>query len=445
MSHRHPSIAAVLVVLVLLVVAPASAATTVTTDTISVVKEDTAPGNAEVAVALSQATFPGPVDTVVIGRDDVFADSLASGVLQDSSPLLLVPPHGPIPADVQAELDRLHPSRAIVLGGEAAISPDVEAALTDLGIAVERRAGPTRFQTAVAIAAVDAAGARTALLARAFAADDAVDPTQAFADALAGGGYSAEETWPVLLTHTDELPQPTRDHLASSALERVVILGGEAAVSQAVADEIAALGLTVERIAGADRFETATALAEKAGTPVAAEADRVVLVEGQAPNAFAGGFAAAAHVAAFDAPMVLANGDGLPAATRAFLSSAGYTVDPADPSTFPVLTCVASPTACEAARQELGLPPAAQITAEPSESTPVTGGSQVVLRVSGQRPATLPVDGSCLDGPTEVPLAGEGTVVQLAADLPEGTCELRITLELPNGATQTTTFTYPTA
>lgn len=114
---------------------------------------------------------------------------------------------------------------AVILGGTAAVSEEVEAELANLGLATSRRAGGTRFDTAVAIAAAEAPQADTILLARAFAAQGSTDASQAFADTLAAGALAAEHGWPILLTETDMLTVPTRDYIAQAAPSRVLVRG----------------------------------------------------------------------------------------------------------------------------------------------------------------------------------------------------------------------------
>jgi putative cell wall-binding protein len=396
---------AVVAVLVVLPVLPTAVAggQEFGSDTLSIVKEGESPSNAEIAVRLSESTDLGAVDTVVIGRDDGFADSLASGVLQGTSPLLLVPTAGPLPARVVAELERLGPARVILLGGEAALAPAVADELTARGYAVERRAGASRFETAVAVAATDAPAADTAILARAFAADGSTDPTQAFADALSAGGMAAELGWPVLLTQTDVLTAPTRAHLLAAGIQQVKIIGGTAAVSAAVEDELAQLGITTERLAGPSRAATAIAVAEERGAPSAADVARVTLVQGQAPDAWAGGFAAAAHSARYDAPIVLGVGEALPDETAAWLEDgvtgggAAYAVDPTTGE--PVITCVVLPDLCEAARLALGLPPRAN-----EEGVPPYGFADAVVRAGqGDPAATEEIDPAEALGPPDCP------------------------------------------
>jgi putative cell wall-binding protein/Tol biopolymer transport system component len=415
-------------------------------DTISIVKEDTTPSNAEVAVRLSESTPLPDTSTVLIGRDDEFADSLASGVLQATSPLLLVPSLGPVPDRVRAELARLDPERVILLGGEAALSPDVEQELAGLGYAVERRAGDSRFETATAIAAADAAGADTAILARAFAAPGATDPTQGFADALAAGGLAAERGWPVLLTQTEVLTGATRDHLVAAGIRTVKLMGGTAAISEAVEAELAGLGITAERIAGGSRAETAIEVAKARGAETAADAAHVVLVQGQTGDAWAGGFAAAAHSALLDAPIVLAVETQLPPATAAWLEGGAtgggtFAVDPSDGGA--VLTCVTVPVLCEEARVTLGLPPAGPVAFSPAPGSTVRSGQPITATFAAPVGGQVGFGGTCITNTPSTP-TGERVGVVLAVDVgvPAGPCTFTLRFTPVGGEEQLVEVTY---
>lgn len=122
-----------------------------------------------------------------------------------------------------------------------------------------------------------------------------------FADGLAAGAAAA----PVLLTATDELPEVTRRAIATLRPDRIVVMGGEAAVSDAVRRELADLA-PVRRDRGENRFETAAAHAT-AEWPDGA--DVVYVATGTAyPDALAAGQA--------DRPILLTERDRLHPATR---------------------------------------------------------------------------------------------------------------------------------
>ncbi len=436
-----------------LLAVPAAGQTAFPADTLAVVKQETGISNVEVAVALSGATFDDAVPEVVVSRDDEFADALASGVMQDDRPLLLVPREGPLPDAVVTEIQRLGPTSATILGGTAAVTPEVEQALQDLGLTTQRRAGGSRIETAVAVAAAEAPQADTAILARAFAAPGATDPSQGFADTLAGGGMAAQTGWPILLTQTEVLSGATRAYLEGSAITTVEILGGTAAISEAVEQELRDMGLATERLAGATRADTAVAVASKLDAQDAGDVDRVVLAQGQTPDAWAGGFAAAAHSAAFDAPIVLATGTSLPPETVAFLEAgaARRSAFAQDPQGIR-LTCVTVPSVCEQARQALGLPPAGLALDPPAGST--VDAAQPIRVTLPLEPGTVDevsVRGTCL-GPevgSEViradgagPMPGAQLVLAVSAAVPAGPCDFELRVTPVDGEATTAVATF---
>lgn len=432
---------------------PTAHAFTELSDTVSIVKESVAPSNAEIAARLSEATvLPGLVDTVLIGRDDVFADSLASGVLQGESPLLLVPSTGPIPARVRDELIRIGAERAVILGGSGAVSAETEQELQGMGLQTERRAGPTRIETAIAIAESDVAAAGTAILARAFAAESSSDPTQAFADTLAVGAWSAQSGFPVLLSATEALSPATRDYLMRSGVERVEVVGGDAAISPSVEDELRAMGLAVDRTSGADRFATAIEIADKLGAESSADVARLIVADAQFATAWAGGLAAANRAAILDAPIVLTNGADVPPATRAWIEGLGGADGGSAGSAFAQvvvdapLTCTSFPDACELVRvEELGLSPAAPVSVEPADGSVVEPGAEVIVTIQPGREVepTMEVFGTCLAGGEERPFPADGVVrTAVSAGALPGACTVRTQFEFADGLVQTDTFTY---
>ncbi|MGI9015886.1 MAG: cell wall-binding repeat-containing protein [Euzebya sp.] len=124
-------------------------------------------------------------------------------------------------------------------------------------VVIERINGSGAIDTAVAVSQ-DAFpdGSNTALLGR-------VDE---YADNLAGGPLAAAEEAPLLYTETGSLNSETAAEIERLGATRVIVLGGTAAVSQAVEDELAADGVTVERLGGANRFETAALIAAELGS-----------------------------------------------------------------------------------------------------------------------------------------------------------------------------------
>lgn len=188
----------------------------------------------ETAIAISQHLYPidGSADTVVIATGGNFADALAGASLAaiTNGPILLTPTAS-LPQAVAEEVERLGPDLIIVLGGPSAVSSTVFSALEEIAN-TERVFGVDRYQTAVEIAL------------RAFPNGAGVIYVAVgtnFPDALAGAAQAAAIRSPILLTPGDSLPVHVIEAIDLLDPYAVVILGGEAAISASVAQQLAQL------------------------------------------------------------------------------------------------------------------------------------------------------------------------------------------------------------
>lgn len=205
------------------------------------------------AAALSATTFSPGVDVAFVARGDDFPDALtvASVAANRGAPILLAAPTY-LPAATASELARLAPKEIVAVGGPGALSDAVLASLAGFTSGpVTRIAGADRFATAVAISeAYRDPGVGTVYLATGLA----------FPDAMGAATAAAHHSTSVLLTAPDFLPGAVAAELTRLAPEEVVLVGGVAAISSQVALDVAALGLDVRRVSGADRYATAVAL-----------------------------------------------------------------------------------------------------------------------------------------------------------------------------------------
>jgi putative cell wall-binding protein len=179
-------------------------------------------------------------------------------------------------------LKTLRPGRIVILGGAAAVSSDVEHAITSYTTgSVTRIAGADRYATAAASAqAAFPNGADTVFLA------SGVD----FPDGLAGAPAAWHEHAALLLTAPNTIPAATASALNALSPSRIVVVGGVNAVSAQVATAAAAWG-QVTRVADSDRYSTAIAILRQAFT---SPATSMYVVTGEAfPDALAGAVAAA--------------------------------------------------------------------------------------------------------------------------------------------------------
>jgi putative cell wall-binding protein len=255
-------------------------------------------GRVETAAAVSAAAFSAGVPAAYVATADGFADALAAGpaAAKRGAPVLLTS-GASLPAATAAELDRLKPGRIVVLGGPAAVPDSVVGQLAShTSGAVDRLAGDSRYATAAAVSAeAFSPGVPVAYVATG----------RGFADALGGGAAAAAEGGPLLLVD-DGVPAATDAELRRLQPKHIVVLGGSSAVPNAV---VSALGQYttggVERVGGADRYETAVLVSRRTfKQPVTT----VVVATGVAyPDALAGAPAARAS-----GPLLLVAPDRIP-------------------------------------------------------------------------------------------------------------------------------------
>lgn len=198
-------------------------------------------------------------DVVLLATGERFPDALAANYLagQREAPVLLTFTDR-LNEHARDGLEALDPQEVVILGGPEAVSPDVEEELAD-DYEVTRHAGQHRYETALDIArAGDTVGThqddRTALLATG----------ERFPDALTSSPVAYAQQFPVLLTTQEEVSPEVTEAIDELDLERIIIVGGERAVSNAVEQELTDAGVEVERVSGAERTGTSIALADYA-------------------------------------------------------------------------------------------------------------------------------------------------------------------------------------
>ncbi|TLM72986.1 MAG: hypothetical protein FDZ70_08065 [Actinobacteria bacterium] len=176
---------------------------------------------------------------------------------------------------------------------------------------IGRAAGATRYETAIAASAQSypAGTSRDAVLATG----------EKFPDALAASGLAGILGCPVLLTPVASLPAGVVPELERLGVTDVHIVGGSAAVSEAIRDQLDALGYATYRYAGADRYDTSAVVANavlglRATAPPLAFVARGDLY----PDALSVSPIAYQHAY----PVLLTRSSGLPTTVRASLNAA---------------------------------------------------------------------------------------------------------------------------
>ncbi|MCK4777432.1 MAG: SpoIID/LytB domain-containing protein, partial [Actinomycetia bacterium] len=106
------------------------------------------------SIALSKENIePSVLTTVILTTGENFPDALCSGPLayKHNSPILINPSKILLP-EVYAEMQRLQVDAVKIIGGEGAISKEIEDELIAKGLNVERIAGDDRYETAKEVA-----------------------------------------------------------------------------------------------------------------------------------------------------------------------------------------------------------------------------------------------------------------------------------------------------
>ena len=189
--------------------------------------------------------------SAIIANGEVFADALVAGPLSYKSqvPVLLTPRdelHSEV-ADYLRDSDTAH---VVLMGGTAALSKDVEAAIRRLGITnVDRMAGASRFETATKTAryAADKFAADSAAPGCFGGSSVGLARARIPFDSLGAAPLLAQRCAPLVLTDPAKVPTSTVEYLdtvRSNAARDVdlVVFGGNAAVSKKSLDAYLAAG-----------------------------------------------------------------------------------------------------------------------------------------------------------------------------------------------------------
>jgi putative cell wall-binding protein len=251
------------------------------------------------AAKISEGSFDGRGGTVFLSSGETFPDALSGGpaAATQVAPILLSRQRS-LPAETAAELERLAPSRIYVLGGEGALSERVVAQAATYTDRVTRLAGSDRYSTGVEISR--ALWSHSDMV---YVASGASYP-----DALSGGALAARNRAPILLADRMTLPEEVEQELIRLRPRGIVLLGGTAALSKALRDEIAQVvpGASVSRLSGKNRYATSAAIT-RAGW---ASSERAYFAAGAGfPDALAGVPASALR----GAPLLLTQRTCMPA------------------------------------------------------------------------------------------------------------------------------------
>jgi putative cell wall-binding protein len=236
----------------------------------SVVAQTRIGGTDRYATAANLFTAGGFGGTAVLASGANFPDALSANFLASKlgTGTLLTAPTA-LPSVTFNTIITRGVSTVYIVGGTGAVSAGVANQIAATHVAnqpnaafinVVRIAGADRYATNLAVNEYQFATHTTAIIA-----------TGAnFADALAVGPAVVNAQYPLILTSGTALSATAAQQLTDMGVTNVVIVGGTGAVSSAVETAIKGMGITITaRLAGADRTQTAAAIATWETTSVA--------------------------------------------------------------------------------------------------------------------------------------------------------------------------------
>ncbi len=214
-------------------------------------------GDNRYATSAKAAEEFGQANTVILasGEPGRYPDALAANYLAglEKAPVLLTR-KDTTPEVVRQAIKDSGARNIVIVGGESAVSSAQQEQLAK-EYSVKRLSGDDRYGTAAAIIDNGGKAGDTALLATG----------TNFPDALGGGPVAYAEDMPLAITKPGDMPNDVLASLKSAGVSKVLVLGGESAVGQAVVDELKKEGIEVtKRFAGSDRAETSALLARHA-------------------------------------------------------------------------------------------------------------------------------------------------------------------------------------
>lgn len=194
--------------------------------------------------------------TVIIATLSGYWDALTASSLAglNECPILLTD-GSTLSSQTASEVKRLGASKVYIAGGTAAVSSKVESSLKSLsGVkTVKRLAGDTAIGTALKIYEEGkGAWGTTAVIAT----------SETFQDALSVSPYAFAKRAPIFLANatTHTLDSRVLSAVKSGGFERIVIVGGTAALSSQIESQ-QLKGISCVRLAGATAYETSSAIA----------------------------------------------------------------------------------------------------------------------------------------------------------------------------------------
>ncbi|WP_101773372.1 cell wall-binding repeat-containing protein [Peptostreptococcus faecalis] len=256
----------------------------------------------ETAINISKEAY-NTSDHVVIVNAYNTSDALTSSSYASlkSAPILLTNVDS-ISSKTLNEIKRLNAKYITIVGGEHSVSDAVVESLKKNGLEVERIAGKDRYETSSKIA--------NAVYGMNKSADTAIIVNGINnVDALSISSLATKNGLPIFMSKKDSLHNSVRSYLKVNNMKKLVIVGGENSISSNLEQKVSDISIKSERIAGKDRYETASKIS-KISNP-----DSKAFIVASGENSV-DALAASSLTKTLNAPMLLIKKNELPSSVK---------------------------------------------------------------------------------------------------------------------------------
>ena len=287
----------------------------------------------DTAIEASMAAFPDGLTSsdkcIVLARDDDYADSMSATGLAGAydSPILLTD-RASLSWQTLKEIRRLGAKTVLLIGGEDAVKPTVENALTWSGFDVKRVGGSDACDTSVACAKMIEEKDRACNELSTAVVATSVD----FADALSVASFAYKYHLSIFITTSTDSPDGDRvlRSDAQAIIDRynsVFVPGGPDALPMSSVEDI--WGDKVTRVYGMTGYDTSVAVAQKLIDDGLLSGSSVGVANGAPDAKGMDALTASALLAKNDAPLILTEGTTNTSAAIAFIGDNSSVFDKA--------------------------------------------------------------------------------------------------------------------
>ena len=212
----------------------------------------------QTAIEVSKKMFKEGTNKVVLANQDNYSDVLtAAPFAKANNASLLYVSSNSISKEVMSEIARLKAKEITIIGGEKSVDEGLKKELEKRNFKVDRLSGADRYKTSAQIAAKLIDDKTTTL---------EIASGENYADALSLNNAAEKDKAPILLVRVNAIDKSVEDVIKSSKASLINIAGREKSVSESTKANIKKISnATVNRIGGADRYETSILLAKYSG------------------------------------------------------------------------------------------------------------------------------------------------------------------------------------